>query len=100
MLPLLDLGSIGQGDLDRRLGVLVDPAVGGRRLVEREAAAEQAVDRHPVGVEQPGGRVHDPSPVPQGGLAVGAPQAPMEAISDSRLSWNSSPRRTLAAPPW
>src|SRR4029453_9719251 len=35
----------------------------------------------------------------RGKSRCGAPQPPIEAISDSRLWWNSSPRRPLAAPP-
>mgnify|MGYP001108933646 CR=1 FL=1 len=71
-----------------------------RRLVERELAAEQPVDRHPVGVEQPAAVSITRRRFQRGALRCGAPQAPIEAINDSRLWWNSSPRRTLAAPPW
>ena len=75
------------------------------RLVSREAAtyeltadsaAEQAVDRDPIGGEQPGAvsitrrRFHR-------AVCRCGPPGPMEAISHSRLWWHASPGPTRAS---
>jgi hypothetical protein len=61
-----------------------------------DSAAEQAVDRDPIGGEQPGAVPITRRRFPRAVCRCGPP-GPMEAISHSRLWWHASPGPTRAS---
>ena len=61
-----------------------------------DSAAEQAVDRDPIGGEQPGAVSITRRRFPRAVCRCGPP-GPMEAISHSRLWWHASPGPTRAS---